>query len=54
MDAWKQVQVNNETHLRHQQAGVVEGAALADGSIPVKFDLDGVTEYIQAADLKAL
>lgn len=51
---WQSVQVTNKKHPRHGQAGTVQSAAQEDGSFLVKFDLDGVSEAVDPADIRGL
>lgn len=55
MDVWKSVQVTADGHARNGEAGTVFAVnkKLPD-EVAVRFDVDGVVEIVQVADLKAL
>ena len=53
MNAWTPVQVTNEKLARHGEAGTVQ-ALHADGTVDVRFDVDGEVENLKVSDLRAL
>lgn len=51
---WQSVQVTQVDHPRFGQAGTVQSNAFPDGSYVVKFDVDGQSEAVLPADMRAL